>query len=252
MSVYSLFAQMQTDPNQLPWYGWLLIVLGIAFVVWTSLRKQPVVEEPELKLDEPVLDELPEGVEETCAESEKFVTELIEGSRITEAKGRELIEDAEDLLAGGDVSERVEVIEHDLDGIEGPEVVKIVHTTFVEKEGVQVTKKVEHITSVADGDLVQEVYETLEVDTDGVEVTRVSESVSSLSSDVVEEAETLFVDGEGVDVVNRVETAYDAMEGVGVVDATRTIIDDETGEGLVDKMQGLITDAEEDLEDLGD
>ncbi len=82
-----------------------------------------------------------------------------------EAKAEALLEDAQELLKTGEGVEVVRVIEHDLDGIDGPETLQVVRTRIVEDDSMTVVHTVEQISSALDGDIMQQTVETLDVNT---------------------------------------------------------------------------------------
>src|SRR5690606_3322151 len=90
--VLSLFGMdvLKGDPNSLPWYGWALLGVLVLFTLYLAFKKQT----PE---------------------------ELVLRAETEEAKAEALLEDAQELLKSGEGGEVVRVMEHDLDGIDGPE-----------------------------------------------------------------------------------------------------------------------------------
>ena len=213
--VLSLFGMnpLQGDPNSLPWYGWALLGVLAAFALYLALKKQT----PE---------------------------ELVLRAEAEEAKAEALLEDAQELLKTGEGVEVVRVIEHDLDGIDGPETLQVVRTRIVEDDSMTVVHTVEQISSALDGDIMQQTIETLDVNTARLDATHVQQSAESLAGGIVSQAESLAVDSEGVDMLKHTEALFDAVQGEGLISTERTMVDDQTGDAVLEEGKGLL-EAEE-------
>jgi len=221
--VLSLFGLnvLQADPNSLPWYGWALLGVLAAFALYLALKK----ESPE---------------------------ELVLRAEAEEAKAEALLEDAQELLKTGEGVEIVRVVEHDLDGIDGPETLQVVRTRIVEDDSMTVVQTREEISSALDGDIVQQTVETLDVNTARLDATRVQQSAESLGSGIVTQAETLAVDGQGVDLVQHTEALIDQAQGVGLVNTAQTVINDQTGGAVLETAEALLEAEEPKADDPGE
>jgi len=221
----SILAEQQ-ETVKTPWWGWILAVLaliGFIWLIWDNFR----LEKQQKALDKAASVRIDE-----------------EKALETQISGLHLEHTAEELLAEHGKVESVDVIETDLDGIEGPEIVQVVERVTAEKEGMQVTKTTETVASVIDGIATEGVSETLVVDTDKLDVSRVTQRVYS-EGEGIEQAETFVVDSEGLDVVESSETTFDELTGTGVMNMTRAVVDEEKGIGVVDTAQAVIEPAEE-------
>lgn len=213
--VLSLFGMnpLQGDPNSLPWYGWALLGVLAAFALYLALKKQT----PD---------------------------ELVLRAEAEEAKAEALLEDAQELLKSGEGVEVVRVIEHDLDGIDGPETLQVVRTRIVEDDSMTVVHTVEQISSALDGDIMQQTVETLDINTARLDATHVQQSAESLAGGIVSESESLAVDSEGADMLKHTEALFDTELGVGLISTARMVIDGQSGDAVLEGGKGLL-EAEE-------
>lgn len=221
--VLSLFGMdvLKGDPNSLPWYGWALLGVLVLFTLYLAIKKQT----PE---------------------------ELVLRAETEEAKAEALLEDAQELLKSGEGVEVVRVMEHDLDGIDGPETLQVVRTRIVEDDSMTVVQTVEQISSAVDGDIVQQTVETLDVNTARMDATRVQQSAESLAGGVVSQAESLAVDSEGVDIINHTEALLDEVRGEGIISTGRTVVDDQSGDAVLEEGKGFLEAEEPEAGDPGE
>jgi len=233
----------------LPWWGWLLIILAIALILWLLLSEKPRQAEDKTleaatrstELDT-AQEPLPETAPGTIDEAEVLATKR---------SGLDLEQKAKDLLDESGQVESLEVIETDLDGLPGPEVVQVVETMKAEAEGMSVTKTTETVESLIDGEVVKGVSETLFVDTEDLDVTRVAQEVSTESEhmDMVENLDAFVVDSQGVDVTEVAESAFDERTGIGVLEVSTTAVDEAKGIVSVEGLQAVITPGEETVQE---
>lgn len=251
--IFSLFQALAIQEQRLflglPWWGWLLIILAIALILWLLLSEKPRQAEDKTleaatrstELDT-AQEPLPETAPGTIDEAEVLATKR---------SGLDLEQKAKDLLDESGQVESLEVIETDLDGLPGPEVVQVVETMKAEAEGMSVTKTTETVESLIDGEVVKGVSETLFVDTEDLDVTRVAQEVSTESEhmDMVENLDAFVVDSQGVDVTEVAESAFDERTGIGVLEVSTTALDEAKGIVSVEGLQAVITPGEETVQE---
>ena len=251
--IFSLFQALAIQEQRLflglPWWGWLLIILAIALILWLLLSEKPRQAEDktlEAATRSTELDTAQEPLPETAPGT-------IDEAEVLAAKrsGLDLEQKAKDLLDESGQVESLEVIETDLDGLPGPEVVQVVETMKAEAEGMSVTKTTETVESLIDGEVVKGVSETLFVDTEDLDVTRVAQEVSTESEhmDMVENLDAFVVDSQGVDVTEVAESAFDERTGIGVLEVSTTAVDEAKGIGSVEGLQAVITPGEETVQE---
>jgi len=251
--IFSLFQALAIQEQRLflglPWWGWLLIILAIALILWLLLSEKPRQAEDktlEAATRSTELDTAQEPLPETAPGT-------IDEAEVLAAKrsGLDLEQKAKDLLDESGQVESLEVIETDLDGLPGPEVVQVVETMKAEAEGMSVTKTTETVESLIDGEVVKGVSETLFVDTEDLDVTRVAQEVSTESEhmDMVENLDAFVVDSQGVDVTEVAESAFDERTGIGVLEVSTTALDEAKGIVSVEGLQAVITPGEETVQE---
>lgn len=251
--IFSLFQALAIQEQRLflglPWWGWLLIILAIALILWLLLSEKPRQAEDktlEAATRSTELDTAQEPLPETAPGT-------IDEAEVLAAKrsGLDLEQKAKDLLDESGQVESLEVIETDLDGLPGPEVVQVVETMKAEAEGMNVTKTTETVESLIDGEVVKGVSETLFVDTEDLDVTRVAQEVSTESEhmDMVENLDAFVVDSQGVDVTEVAESAFDERTGIGVLEVSTTAVDEAKGIVSVEGLQAVITPGEETVQE---
>ena len=251
--IFSLLSALSLQEQKLflglPWWGWLLIILAIALILWLMLREKPAhlsEKLPDPTAKSPELDLAQEPVPPAAAAT-------IDEAEVLAAKrsGLDLEQKAKDLLDESGQVESLEVIETDLDGLPGPEVVQVVETMKAEAEGMSVIKTTETVESLIDGEVVKGVSETLFVDTEDLDVTRVAQEVSTESEhmDMVENLDAFVVDSQGVDVTEVAESAFDERTGIGVLEVSTTALDEAKGIGSVEGLQAVITPGEETVQE---
>ena len=251
--IFSLFQALAIQEQRLflglPWWGWLLIILAIALILWLLLSEKPRQAEDKTleaatrstELDT-AQEPLPETAPGTIDEAEVLATKR---------SGLDLEQKAKDLLDESGQVESLEVIETDLDGLPGPEVVQVVETMKAEAEGMSVIKTTETVESLIDGEVVKGVSETLFVDTEDLDVTRVAQEVSTESEhmDMIENLDAFVVDSQGVDVTEVAESAFDERTGIGVLEVSTTALDEAKGIVSVEGLQAVITPGEETVQE---
>jgi len=251
--IFSLFQALAIQEQRLflglPWWGWLLIILAIALILWLLLSEKPRQAEDktlEAATRSTELDTAQEPLPETAPGT-------IDEAEVLAAKrsGLDLEQKAKVLLDESGQVESLEVIETDLDGLPGPEVVQVVETMKAEAEGMSVTKTTETVESLIDGEVVKGVSETLFVDTEDLDVTRVAQEVSTESEhmDMVENLDAFVVDSQGVDVTEVAESAFDERTGIGVLEVSTTALDEAKGIVSVEGLQAVITPGEETVQE---
>lgn len=230
-------AQQQEETVKTPWWGWILAILALAAFIWL------VIDNYRKDKQQKELDQAAARMKEISAS-----TQIDEKQALaTQISGLELEQAAEELLRERGKVESVDLIETDLDGVEGPEIVQVIKKEVAEEEGMQVTKTTETVTSFVDGIATDGISETLVVDTDKLDVSRVTQRLSTEGEGIDHQKgiETFAVDSEGLDVIETAETSFDEIQGTGVVNMTRTVMDEEKGIGFVDKMQAVVEPDEE-------
>jgi len=251
--IFSLFQALAIQEQRLflglPWWGWLLIILAIALILWLLLSEKPRQAEDktlEAATRSTELDTAQEPLPETAPDT-------IDEAEVLAAKrsGLDLEQKAKDLLDESGQVESLEVIETDLDGLPGPEVVQVVETMKAEAEGMSVIKTTETVESLIDGEVVKGVSETLFVDTEDLDVTRVAQEVSTESEhmDMIENLDAFVVDSQGVDVTEVAESAFDERTGIGVLEVSTTALDEAKGIVSVEGLQAVITPGEETVQE---
>ncbi len=251
--IFSLFQALAIQEQRLflglPWWGWLLIILAIALILWLLLSEKPRQAEDktlEAATRSTELDTAQEPLPETAPGT-------IDEAEVLAAKrsGLDLEQKAKVRLDESGQVESLEVIETDLDGLPGPEVVQVVETMKAEAEGMSVIKTTETVESLIDGEVVKGVSETLFVDTEDLDVTRVAQEVSTESEhmDMVENLDAFVVDSQGVDVTEVAESAFDERTGIGVLEVSTTALDEAKGIVSVEGLQAVITPGEETVQE---
>lgn len=242
----AIITKQQDDPNSMPWWGWLLLIMPLLYILYYIFFKKADNEMP-VELEEAVTRETQSLEEEIPAADDEMLAVDTEQALEAQIKGLELEQSAEDLLSEKGVIESLDVIETDLDGIEGPEIVQVVKKVVAEDEDMKVSKTTETVSSFIDGTAMTGVSETLHADTEDLDVTRITQRVDTEGEgvDLVESADTFVVDGKDMDVVESVETLIDETTESGTLDVTRTIYDEEKGIGTVETAQTTFEEAEE-------
>lgn len=225
----------QQEQNRTPWWGWILAALALAGFIWL------IVDNFRLEKEQEALDSAARAAAAHIDEEEALATQI---------SGLHLEHTAEELLAEKGRLESVDVIETDLDGIPGPEIVQVVEKVVAEDEGLKVTKTTETVSSLIDGIATEGVSEILVADTEDLDITRVSQKVSTEGEgiDLEESIETFTVDSTGLDISETVESSFDELQDAGVVDVTRTVVDEQQGIGVIDTSHAVLEPLDEIVE----